>query len=95
MVSRLEGRMVLNTKITSGDTRKPLRQHIENGTMPFVQKNVHEQSKLGQYWWENLIEQELRRPLSGAKYGRYGIRQGYNGISSEVVASDPCSTFSI
>ena len=49
MVSRLEGRMVLNTKITSGDTRKPLRQHIENGTMPFVQKNVHEQSKLGQY----------------------------------------------
>ena len=42
MVSRLEGRMVLNTKITSGDTRKPLRQQIEGSTMQLVQKNVHE-----------------------------------------------------
>ena len=50
MASRLGGRMFLNTHVTTSDNRSPLRQHIENGTMPFVQKNVHEQSKLGQYW---------------------------------------------
>ena len=42
MASQWEGRMFLNTRVTTWDTHLPLRQHIEDSTMQFVQKNVHE-----------------------------------------------------